>query len=238
MFRTIEGADGSIDGLGGTSHAAVRPRRDPATRFVQGQGPRPCTNRSATSCRRRAEMQQVPSTSHCRRSSTVAPAQLLLRSSSGDASSVQVVGGVDPLRPVGSQHRSRALQALWHHACRAVRLVACGGRHCCCCCSDVDTGDCRGGDMASGSVPVGSGAGNSLRPRGGMRRVCLCAPLSILLSVPTTVRVPRHVRSVQATTVGACVARGLGLGTIHTQTYQSEYGMQVAATTPPRQRAE
>ena len=26
------------------------------------------------------------------------------------------------LRPVGSQHRSRALRTLWHHACRAVRL--------------------------------------------------------------------------------------------------------------------
>eukprot|EP00966_Prymnesium_polylepis_P151777 3506289-Prymnesium_polylepis.2 len=52
----------------------------------------------------------------------------LRRSSSlthlGDASNVQVVGGVDALRPVGSQHRSRALRALLHHACRGAGLAS------------------------------------------------------------------------------------------------------------------
>jgi hypothetical protein len=65
----LRGTDLLVTEVECTSCAAVRPRRTSATGFVHGHGPRPCTNRSATSSGRRAEHQQVQS---CRATATSA----------------------------------------------------------------------------------------------------------------------------------------------------------------------
>eukprot|EP00966_Prymnesium_polylepis_P055404 1281259-Prymnesium_polylepis.1 len=53
--------------VGGTSHAALRPRCDSATRLLQPRSTAGCRNPSATSCRRRGQQQQVPPSSAQRR---------------------------------------------------------------------------------------------------------------------------------------------------------------------------